>query len=58
MNPKATEITKKDLIITAKKKGIKEPHKMSTKKLLNTLNRYEKKRESYNISRRFNRFAL
>ena len=42
MNPKATEITKKDLIITAKKKGIKEPHKMPTKKLLDTLNRYEK----------------
>ena len=31
MNPKATQITKKDLIIIAKKKGIKEPHKMSTK---------------------------
>ena len=43
MNPKATEITKRD-IITAKKKGIKEPHKMLTKKLLDTLNRYEKKR--------------
>ena len=42
MNPKATEITKKDLIITAKKKGIKEPHKMPTKKLLDTHNRYEK----------------
>ena len=39
MNPKATEITKKDLIIIAKKKGIKEPHKMSTKKLLDILNR-------------------
>ena len=42
MNPKATEITKKDLIITAKKKGIEEPHKMYTKKLLDTHNRYEK----------------
>ena len=42
MNPKATEITKKYLIITAKKKGIKEPSKMPTKKLLDTLNRYEK----------------
>ena len=31
MNPKATVITKIDLIITAKKKGIKEPHKMPTK---------------------------
>ena len=46
MNPKATEIIKKDFIITAKKKDIKEPHKMSTKKLLDTFNRYEK-----NVSR-------
>ena len=38
MNPKETEINKRD-IITAKKKSIKEPHKMSTKKLLDTLNR-------------------
>ena len=58
MNPKATVITKKDLIITAKKKGIKEPHKMSTKNLLDTHNRYEKKRDSYNIGRRFNRLGL
>ena len=28
MNPKATEIIKKDFIITAKKKGIEEPQKM------------------------------
>ena len=58
MNPKATEITKKDLIITAKEKGVEEPHKMSTKKLLDTHNRYEKKRDSYNIGRRFNRLGL
>ena len=42
MNPKATEIAKKDHINPAKKKGIKEPHKMSTKKLLDILNRYKK----------------
>ena len=42
MNPKAKEITKKQLITLAKKKDIKEPHKMSTKNLLPTLNRYEK----------------
>ena len=42
MNSKATKITKKYLIIIAKKKGIKEPHKMPTKKLLGTLNRYKK----------------
>ena len=42
MNPKATKITKKYLIIIIKKKDIKEPHKMPTKKLLDTLNRYKK----------------
>ena len=33
MNPKVEEITKKQLITLAKQKGIKEPHKMSTKNL-------------------------
>ena len=42
MNPKAKEITKKQLITLAKNKGMKEPHKMFTKNLLPTLNRYEK----------------
>ena len=58
MNPKATEITKKDLIIKAKNIGIKDPSKLSTKILLDTLNRYEKKQVSYNIHRRYNRLGL
>ena len=39
MNSQIRGISKKSLIIKAKKLGIKDPHKLSTKKLLNKVNR-------------------
>ena len=40
MNSQIIGISKKSLIIKAKKLGIKDPHKLSTKKLLNKVNRH------------------
>ena len=44
MNPKSTKITNKDLIIKTKNIGIKDSSKLSTEKLLDTLNRYKNKK--------------
>ena len=44
MNPKAKKITNKDLIIKTKNIGIKDSSKLSTEKLLDTLNRYKNKK--------------
>ena len=40
MNSQIRGISKKSLITKAKKLGIKDPHKLSTKKLLNKVNRH------------------
>ena len=57
MSTKDTHFTREELIIIAENKGIKEPHKMSTGKLLKTFTRHEKKRVSHNIYRRFSELA-
>ena len=53
MSVEDTQITRKKLNIIAKHKGIKKPHKMSADDLVNTMNRYNSKRESYRIHRKF-----
>lgn len=53
MTAKIVEIKKK-LHFTAKNKGIKEPHKMSTSDLINALS----KCKSYNICRKFKKSGL
>ena len=40
MNPRVKGISKKALISKAKKLGLKEPHTLSTKTLLNIVNRH------------------
>ena len=57
MNSKATEITRKDFIIKAKKAGIKDYDKFSHKKLANAYNKHLKKRKSLNIYKKFSRLA-
>ena len=52
---------RKDYDIIAKNRGIKEPHKMSTKDLINALNalyRQNIKRKSYSIRKKFRKFGL
>ena len=53
MSTKYTQITKKELNLTAKNKGIKEPQKMSTKDLIDAISRYNSKRKSYKTRRKF-----
>ena len=49
---------RKDYNLTAEKRSIVEPHKMSTEDLLNALYRYDIKRKSYSIRRKFRRLSL
>ena len=49
---------RKDCNLTAEKRSIVEPHKMSTEYLLNALYRYDIKRKSYSIRRKFRRLSL
>ena len=52
---------RKDYDIIAKNRGIKEPHKMSTKDLINALNalyRQNIKRKSFSIRRKFRKLGL
>ena len=49
MNPSDTKITREELNTIAKNNGIREPHKISARELLNTLYRHDIKRKSYNI---------
>ena len=57
MSSKTTEITRKDLIIKAKKAGIKDFDEMSDTKLVNACNKYLKKRKSHNIYKKFSQTA-
>ena len=52
MPNKGTLITRKNLILTAKYKGIKKQHKMSTSDLINALSRHDSKCRSYPIRRK------
>ena len=56
--PKDRTIARKELNIIAKKKGIKEPHKMPTKHLIDTINRYYSKRKSYRNRRKIRKMGL
>ena len=58
MSTKYTQITKKELNLTAKNKDIKEPQKMSTKDLTDAISRYDSKRNSYSAHRKFNKLRL
>ena len=44
------QLTREENDLIAKKRGIVEPQNMSTKKLLNTLNRYDSKRNRGKLS--------
>ena len=57
MNSKATGITRKHLIIKAKKAEIKDYDKISDKDLANAYNRHIKKRKLLNIYKKFSRLA-
>ena len=48
-----TQITRKKLNIIRKNNGVKELHNMSADDLVNAMNRYNSKRESYRIRRKF-----
>ena len=57
MSPRVTTITREALIIKGKEAGIINPDQLSTRKRLNRVNEYDKKRVSRNIYRRFIEFA-
>ena len=57
MSLRVTTITRKALIIKGKEAGIINPDQLFTRKLLNRVNKYDKKRVSRNIYRRFIEFA-
>ena len=52
------ELTRDEYDIIAKNRGIDEPEKMSTKKLLKTLSRYDSKRKSYSNRRKLIKIKL
>ena len=54
MTSKIIMFTRKEYDLIAKNKGIKEPQKMSTEELLNTLYRYDIKLEVKTIRREIN----
>ena len=45
MTSKIIELTRKEYNLIAKNRGIREPQKVSTEELLNTLSRYDSKRK-------------
>ena len=51
-------LTREEYDIIAKNRGIKEPEKMSDKKLLKTLSRYDSKRKSYSTRRNLLKIKL
>ena len=52
------ELTREEYDIIAKNRGIDEPEKISTKKLLKTLSRYDSKRKSYSNRRKLIKIKL
>ena len=57
MSPAVTTITRKALIMKGKEAGIINSDQLSTRKRLNRVNKYDKKRVSRNIYRRFSELA-
>ena len=55
---KVITFTRKEYDRIAKNRGIKEPQKMSTKELLNSLYRYDFKREVKSNRRKLNKINL
>ena len=53
-----TELTREEYNVIAEKRGIEEPHRMTTKDLLKALHKYDIKRKSYQIRRKFRRLGL
>ena len=51
-------LTRKEYNLIAKNRGIKEPQKMSTEELLNTLSRYDSKRKVLIYHKRLNKINL
>ena len=45
------ELTRKEYNLIAERRGIKKPQNMSTKKLINTVNRYDSKRKGEKLSK-------
>ena len=58
MTSKIITLTRKKYDLIAKNRGIKEPQKMSTEELLNTLYRYDIKREVKSNRRKLNKINL
>ena len=58
MTSKIITLTRKEYGLIAKNRGIKEPQKMSTEELLNTLYRYDIKREVKSNRRKLNKINL
>ena len=56
--PKYKKITRKQAIKIAKDKGIKEPRKMSTRDLINAIDRHTSKTESYANRRKLRKKGL
>ena len=58
MTSKNLTLTRKEYNLIAKSRGIKEPQKMSTEELLDTLSRYDSKRKSESNPRKLNKINL
>ena len=58
MTSKIIELTRKEYILVAKSRGIKEPQNMSTEELLNTLRIYHSKRKVKNNSKKLSKIKL
>ena len=58
MTAKNIELTRKEYVFIAKKRGIWNPQNMSTEELLNRLSRYDSKRKVKIIRRKWRRLGL
>ena len=58
MTSKVIKLTRKEYDLIAKNRGLREPQKMSTEELLNTLYRYDIKREVKSNRRKLNKINL
>ena len=58
MTSKIIELTRKEYNLIAKNRGIKEPQNMSTEELLNTLSRYDSKRNVESNRRKLSKIKL
>ena len=58
MTSKIIILTRKEYVLIAKNRGIKEPQKISTEELLNSLYRYDFEREVKSNRRKLNKINL